>query len=110
MTVNVTFKTLGSGQSTECVPVCSQGLDEASLTVRCAGPCPAAAPLPICLFTSLAIFVHNLLPFGLSFLHSYETYVVEYHDASPVGSVMRSRVWLWSARNQRNCRGLGAQP
>ncbi|XP_019501724.1 PREDICTED: eukaryotic translation initiation factor 3 subunit F-like [Hipposideros armiger] len=41
---------------------------------------------------------------------SYETYGVEPREASPVGRVMRRRVWLWSARNQRKCRGLGAQP
>lgn len=67
MTVNVSFQILGSGQSTAYTPVRSQWLGEAGLTVRRAVPCPAAAPLPICLFTSLDIFIHNLLPFGLSF-------------------------------------------
>lgn len=46
MTVNISFKTLGSGPSTEYVPMRFQWLDEAGLTVRCAVPCPAAAPLP----------------------------------------------------------------
>lgn len=111
MTVNISFKTLGSGPSTEYVPMRFQWLDEAGLTVRCAVPCPAAAPLPSVYSPILpSSFTTSFLLDFLFFFYSYETYVVEYHDASPVGSVMRSRVWLWSTRNQRNCRGLEAQP
>lgn len=67
---------------------------------------PCAAPLPVSPHQSHRLYSHLIWAF-LSY--SCETPIVPQHDASTTECVMRSSVWLWSSRNQRHCRGHGAQ-
>lgn len=86
---------LGSPRCETCCCPCASQQEQ----WHCCSPPCLSSPISLPLLTSSS---------GL--LCSYDTYLVEPRDASPVARVMRSRVWLWSARNQRKCRGLGAQP
>lgn len=49
-------------------------------------------------------------PSAPDFSPSYDTCLVEPRDASPAAHVMRSGVWLWSARNQRSAEDSEPSP